>query len=116
MVARLEKNPSRESLPPDAVTDEIEGLHYPIIKWCKEQVPAVPYIWSRPDKAATIGRGAPDFTIFYKGRCLLIECKSKTGTVSTDQIVWKIRAADQSFTVHVIRSMSEFFALVNPPP
>lgn len=112
MLARLEKPNRAAHLPPDAVNDEIEQLHYPIIKWCKEQVPEVPYIRARSDKESTIGKGAPDFTIFYRGRCILVECKSRTGTVSPDQIAWKMRAEAHQFNVNVVYSMSQFLDLV----
>lgn len=111
MVARLEKNSSREPIAPDAVSDEIEGLHYPIIAWCREH--GAPYIRARSDKESTIGLGAPDFTILFGGKVHFIECKSRTGQLTPEQIAWRLKAEAQGITVHVIRSMSEFSVIVN---
>lgn len=91
---------------------EIPDLHKPIIDWCKNQVPAVPYINSRPDCPSTIGAGVQDFTIFYQNRVYCIECKSKTGKVDTDQRDWAHLMQAQGFTVHVIRSFQQFLELV----
>jgi len=113
MLSRLEGNSLRAAgVPDDAVEDEVNDLHYPIIDFCKKAIPEIPYIWSRTDKAATIGKGTPDFSLFYKGKAYLFECKSKRGTVSPDQVVWKIKAEAQQFTVHVIRSMREFLEII----
>jgi hypothetical protein len=117
MLHRLEKNKKRETptiedIPIEGVAMEIVGLHVPIIRWCQQQVPAVPFYHSRSDKAATIDRGAPDFCLIYKGKPILIECKSKTGKLTEDQRNWIYCSELQGVTVHIIRSMEEFFELV----
>lgn len=115
MVSRLERNKLRTGdispeVPGDAAEREIEELHYPILKWCKDQGAA--YIRARSDMASTIQKGAPDFTIFHNGRVFLIECKSKTGKLRPEQIGWAMLAERNLFKVHVVRSMSEFLEIV----
>lgn len=92
---------------------EIRDIHKPIIDWCKNQVPTVPYINSRPDLASTIGEGVQDFTIFYKGQALCIECKSRTGKPDEHQRDWAHLMAAQGFVVHIVRSFQQFLELVN---
>lgn len=94
------------------VIREIPELHKPIIDWCRNQVPAVPFINSRPDCASTIGEGVQDFTMFYRGKVLCIECKAKNGKQSEAQRDWAHIMGRQGFTVHVIRSFAEFLELV----
>jgi len=112
MLAKLDKNSLRE--PPaadDAVSEEIP-LHYEIIKWCRAQYPQVPYIHARTDKRSGIAKGACDFTIFWKGKALCLELKSRTGKLSPDQVVWKLLMERQGFPVVCVRSLTEFLALV----
>lgn len=111
MLLRLEGNKRRNGpVPEDAVTMEIEGLHEPILAWCRQNQAA--YIRARNDMASTIQKGAPDFTIFHQGRVFLIECKSRTGKLKPDQIGWSMLAEHNQFKVHVVRSMSEFLEIV----
>lgn len=112
MLLRLEGNKRRNASPSpdDAVDLEIEGLHEPILAWCRQHQAA--YIRARSDMASTIQKGAPDFTIFHKGRVFLVECKSKTGKLRPEQIGWAMLAEVNQFKVHVVRSMSEFLEIV----
>lgn len=111
MLLRLEGNKRRTAaIAEDAVDLEIEGLHEPIIKWCKDHGAA--FIRARSDLPSTIAKGAPDFTIFYQGRVFLIECKSRTGKLKPEQLGWHIQAERNKFVVHIIRSMSEFLEIV----
>jgi hypothetical protein len=111
MLLRLEGNKRRNGpVLEDAVDLEIEGLHQPIIQWCRQHQAA--YIRARSDMASTIQRGACDFTIFHKGRVFLIECKSRTGKLRPEQIGWAMLAEHNQFKVHVVRSMSEFLEIV----
>jgi hypothetical protein len=69
MLTRLEGNKLRAGgVPDDAIEDEVQELHYPILNWCKKQIPEVPYIWSRTDKAATIGKGVLTSQLLYRAR------------------------------------------------
>ncbi|HYG22741.1 MAG TPA: VRR-NUC domain-containing protein [Verrucomicrobiae bacterium] len=58
--------------------------------------------------------GEPDFIILCdSGRVLLIECKTATGKLSPDQLAIKAWAAKLGHTVHVVRSIEEFFTTLN---
>jgi len=112
MLARVSRK-NQEQIPQDAVSREVSELHEPIIRWCQAQVPFVPFIHARTDRKSTIAEGAPDFAIFYQGHALLIECKTKTGKMSPEQLGWALAAERQHFRVLVVRSMSEFLEAVN---
>lgn len=115
MLLRLDKNRAREQqpVPPDCAEKEVKELHTPILEWLNNQLPRVAYIHARTDTQSTIAIGAPDFTIFYHGAVLLIECKTRTGKLSIEQMAWRLKAEGHGFTVHVIRSMKEFHQLIN---
>lgn len=88
-------------------------LHDKIIKHCMDQWPRWKYIRARPDQASGIQKGCQDFTLFLPGgRTLCIECKSSTGKLSTDQLIWKHEMSLLGHTVHEVRSMEEFLQLV----
>ena len=58
--------------------------------------------------------GEPDFVILADGgRVLFVECKSRTGKLSPAQAVLKFHAEKLGHTVHVVRSMEEFLAVVS---
>ena len=116
MLARMNRGrreaPPTAILPEDSVSKEVADLHMPIIDWCRKQNPAVPYIHARTDQQSTISIGAPDFVLFYRGRVILIECKTRTGKLKPAQLAWKLLANMQLHEFHVIRSMSEFHKLL----
>ena len=116
MLARLERNRHGRGPKPEScaagVESEVADLHRPILAWCRNQVPAVPVFYTRPDRASGAFPGTPDFALIYKGRCLLIEAKTKRGKLSTEQLAWHHLAARQGHTVHVIRSMEEFWNIL----
>lgn len=95
------------------VSDEL-ALHDEIIKWCVSQWPRVKYIHARTDQKSTIAKGCHDFTLFLPdGRTLCFECKKKDGKWSEDQLGWKKEMELLGHAVHDVRSMQDFFALVN---
>jgi len=102
----------RFPVPEDAVEEE-SGLHAEILDWIRQQVPMPAYIHARMDKKATINKGAPDFCIFWKGRTILIEAKTRTGKRSPDQLAWGLRAELNGFKVRECRSMTQFLNIVN---
>ena len=58
--------------------------------------------------------GEPDFVILASGgRLLLVECKTRTGKLSPAQAALKFHAEKLGHAVHVVRSMEEFFGVVN---
>lgn len=120
MVDRVKRNQGRDNQFPDeaktidkAILVEREtDLHKRIIWWCESEFPFVPYIHARTDKRSTIAIGVPDFAIFYKSKCLLIELKSATGKLTIEQTAWIRRVNEQGFAVHVIRNFKEFLKLI----
>jgi hypothetical protein len=57
--------------------------------------------------------GEPDFTIIADcGRTFYIECKSKTGKVSKEQMALHAWASKLGHTVHVVRNMEEYFKVI----
>jgi hypothetical protein len=58
--------------------------------------------------------GEPDFTILRDGgRVLFVECKTARGKLSPDQLAIKAWAEKLGHTVHIVRSMEEFLAIIN---
>lgn len=58
--------------------------------------------------------GEPDFVILADGgRVLFVECKTRTGKLSPAQAALKFHAEKLGHTVHVVRSMEEFFEVLN---
>jgi len=58
--------------------------------------------------------GEPDFVILADGgRVLFVECKTRTGKLSPAQAALKFHAEKLGHTVHVVRSLEEFLAVVN---
>ena len=57
--------------------------------------------------------GEPDFHIYIPwNQHLLVECKSKKGKLTTEQLGNKMEMEMVGVPVHVVRSLSEFLALV----
>lgn len=94
----------------DAVTDE-ERLHNDIIKFCRDSG----WIYFHGSMAHKTLRtvGEPDFTILANNaRVFFIECKTKTGKLSPEQLALKLWAEKLGHTIHTVRSMSEFKEIV----
>ena len=54
--------------------------------------------------------GEPDFVILRdNGKTLMVECKSGTGKLSTDQQAVAAWASKLGHQIHVVHSMEEFF-------
>lgn len=57
--------------------------------------------------------GEPDFIILTDDkRALLVECKTATGKLSTEQQAMIAHAAKLGHTIHVVRSMQEFLKIL----
>jgi hypothetical protein len=108
MQARLSKKPQPSS---ELVEREIP-LHNQIIEWCNSQFPRVKYIRARSDKKSTIGVGVCDFTLFLpKGVVLCVECKSKTGKLSVEQLAFALEMGRLEHKVHLVTNFDEFLEL-----
>ena len=66
----------------------------------------------RSDKASTIRRGHPDYTIFLPGRVLLMEMKVDGGVLSQFQLDAIATLAKLGHTVQLPQSASEAIAIV----
>ena len=113
---------------PDTKTgcDDEAGLHYEIIQECKRN--GWLYMHSDMSRNTTITPGCPDFIIlcdpvltghhyetgpeFMIPRVLLIECKTRTGKQTPEQLQFAAHAKKLGHTVHVVRSFEEFCEVV----
>lgn len=113
MLARTSRNNLRDGTPVEGVESgkEIKELHEPTMEYLKHN--HLPYIHANPCEASGINPGAPDFIIFKGGKVILIEYKTRTGKMSIVQLAWKLLAEREGFEVHVLRSMDEFYAVMN---
>ena len=88
----------------------VEGeseLHAQILAECKRRL--WPVIHSRMDAKTTTFKGCPDFAVFAdKGRTFLIECKTRKGKLTPEQIGWQMLIERNSHSYHVVRSFQEF--------
>jgi hypothetical protein len=83
------------------------ALHNEIICYCMEK--GWQYLHGSMATRTHRTRGEPDFIILAHGSQLrMVEVKSKTGKLSTDQQGFIAHAKKNGHVVHVIRSMQEF--------
>ena len=93
----------------NSVEKELQ-LHDSILRECDRRGWLV--VHARMDEPTTVARGVPDFIIFADGLVLLIECKTKIGKLTCDQLAWHAWAKKMGQTVHVVRSIDEFLSLL----
>lgn len=101
-----------ETVPMDAV--ELEAsLQEEIEAECRRRL--WPFVRTRMNKATTFTfPGVPDFVIALNGgRVLWVECKSKTGKQTHEQIGFQTMLEITGHSYHLIRSFSEFRKAVN---
>lgn len=104
-----------ESLERTEGCEKESALHDAIIEHCK----MVGWIYFHGSMAHKAMRtpGEPDFTILAnRGRVFFIECKTKIGKLSTEQLGLKQWAERLGHTIHVCRSAQEFFEIVTGGP
>ena len=98
--------------PADAVSSGEEAkLHAAIRDYCRQQG------WiafhGAMSKATHRTKGEPDFIIATdRGQVLWVECKTKTGKLSADQVAVMAQLEALGHEYHVVRSMGEFLELV----
>lgn len=85
-------------------------LHAEIIWACSER--NWPYVHSRMDTKTTTGLGSPDFVVVTPRGIRLIECKSADGKISQAQRIFIAMAKKLGTTVHIVRSMEDFWEAV----
>ncbi len=89
------------------VTDEVEQLHKPIIKWLREH--DWPFFYGNPTKRTGRTLGEPDFVVCApKGIVILVECKTEKGQLTKEQDKLRKRLAVLGHHVWIIRSWSDF--------
>lgn len=104
----------RQPVSEDAVPAGQEAsLQNQIMAWCDAQWPRWKYLCPRFDRKSTLQVGAHDITVFGPfPKCLLVECKTATGKLTAPQQSWAAEMRMLGWTVHVVRSMTEFLELV----
>lgn len=112
--ARLKAQREKRIGPPaaDEACEVEAGLHSEIAQECRRRG------WlafhGRMDKASGRTLGEPDFTILMPdGVVVFLECKTRTGKRSTDQLAVAAVAERLGHSVHVVRSMAEVHAVFN---
>lgn len=111
MQARLKKGGFDASCTSSTETRE-RKLHDQILSHLQNEHWLV--VHSRMDIPSTVAKGVPDFIILAsKGRLIMVECKSKTGKLTPEQMGFKIMAEHLEHTVHIVRSFTEFLEVVN---
>lgn len=115
MTERVERNKLRAPVASAEACERetgSDGLHAQIMRWCDSQWPRWKYIHSRTDKRSTVDPGVPDFAVFGPyPRCIVVECKSKSGKLSTDQQNWIAEMKMIGWTVNVVWNLEEFLGL-----
>jgi hypothetical protein len=93
---------------------ELESmLHAQIIDYCKAKG------WicfhGAMHKRAWRNLGEPDFQIYAdKGRCFLVEAKTKTGKLRPEQVGMALWAVKLGHKIHCVRSMDDFILAIQP--
>ncbi len=100
----------------DAIADgEEDQLHAEIIKFCQRE--GWLYFHGSMAHKAMRNPGEPDFHIYTNlstpPRVLMVECKTKNGKLSTEQLGVQLMAKILHQEYHVVRSMAEFESIIN---
>lgn len=95
---------------PGQSTSERE-LHDQILDLCRSRGYYV--VHARMDMRSTIAVGAPDFVVFLPGgRVLVVEAKTRTGKLSTEQQACCAWLSRLGHVYNVVRSIENFEALL----
>jgi hypothetical protein len=110
---RMAESAVRRPVPTEAQTTPNEkDLHNKILDYCRVRQ----WIVFHGSMAHATHRtpGEPDFIILCpRGVTFLIECKSRSGKLTTDQLGIMAWAEKLQHTIHIIRSYTEFLDLLN---
>ncbi len=104
---------SRNAKQPEAQggCDDESELQKEIITYCTKEGWVVFY--SSMVHRTTRRAGEPDLEIYADGsRHWIVECKTRTGKLSPEQLGIKMWLEKLGHTVHVVRSMAEFMELI----
>ena len=109
--AYLHRQQNSEETQSTEGVDRESDLHDAIIADCRRRGWIV--IHSRMDRATTTAKGVPDFLIFAdRARVFLFEAKRQNGKLTPEQQGFAMAADMLGFTVHVVRSFSEYWKIV----
>lgn len=85
-------------------------LHAEIIEVCTTR--NWPYVHSRMDRKTTTKKGVPDFGIITNKGTVWVECKGPETKTSPAQRIFIAMAKKLGTTVHIVRSMDDFWEAV----
>lgn len=103
-------SPSHSQLRNIAFVEDESDLHNAIIDYCKSK--GWQYLHGSMSARTHRTLGEPDFIILAHGSQLrMIECKSKTGKLSTDQQAFIAHARKNGHVVFVVRTIQQFLEL-----
>lgn len=98
------KNRAEASI--DPVENESQ-LHYDIIDYCDSK--NWQYLHGAMSRRTHRTKGEPDFAILRDGGITLyVECKTKTGKLTPEQLAFAAMARRNGHTVYLVRSMEDF--------
>lgn len=102
-------NPAQATIDPDAVKNEAE-LHELIISECRRR--RWQFLHGAMSERTSRTLGEPDFIVLAdRERVFFIECKSRLGKLSPEQRAFKVGAAINGHTIHIVRSFQEFMEI-----
>jgi hypothetical protein len=90
-------------------------LHRDIMSWCDQQWPKWIYVHSRFGIRSTQAPGVPDLIIAMPGgKTLWVECKTRAGKESTEQLAYRLMLERLGHVARVVRTFEEFLTLAKP--
>lgn len=109
-----DKRGAQLDAPSEGCEDESK-LHQQIISECRQHGWII-FHGSMAHRAMRTP-GEPDFTILAdKGRVFFIECKTKIGKLTREQLGLKLWAENLGHKIHTVRSLKEFLLVIATAP
>ena len=88
-----------------------KDLHIAIILECRRM--GFAFVHSRMDRATTQSKGVPDFIIALpEGKTIWIECKSKSGKKSPEQMAFDYHLRKLEHRSYEVRSLDDFTSIL----
>lgn len=111
-MALLAKDPAHRSPQPVDGCDKEKDLHHQILDHCKRNNWLAFHGSMAHSTTRTLGE--PDFVILMPaGRLLMVECKTRTGKLTIEQVGIQRWAEMLGHTIYVVRSYEDFLSVVN---
>jgi hypothetical protein len=70
-------------------------------------------IQGNQNKALGLIKGRSDMVYYKKGKAIMLEFKTETGTQSKDQKEWEQRIKSEGFEYRIIRNFEDFLSIIN---